>query len=261
MKNFICIPVLLSILFASSCEDDDVAERTPKLDYYIQSSDFVNSGFELQSKVVYEYNALEKLDKYIFLTYNSSTGAFEEQHYFKFSYSNDQVNSIKGYLPEMSTPYATYSYQYLEDNRVAKIIETNHATGNNSEVNFMYAENGIVKVSFVYSNREGFEYEFDYSTGNITKDKSTLGSRLCSEGEYTYDQQHNPFKDLGYVDYALTNLSSNNKQSANVNHVGCIFPTFVPESYTYEYNSQGYPVSAITFYKSQGRSKKEFFYK
>ena len=95
-------------------------------------------------------------------------------------------------------------------------------------------------------------------------DKTTRGSQLCSDGQYAYDDRINPFKNLGYTDYLLTNVSANNKVSENINHINCSFPSFIPESYTYEYNDLGYPTLITTHYKSGStvvRSQKEIFYK
>jgi hypothetical protein len=98
--------------------------------------------------------------------------------------------------------------------------------------------------------------------GNVITDKTTRGSQLCSDGQYTYDDHINPFKNLGYTDYLLTNVSMNNKLSESVNHVNCAFPSFIPESYSYQYNDGGYPTLITTLYKSGALvSTKEIFYK
>lgn len=263
MKRPLYIFQVLSIFILSSCNEDDMPEKGHRLDYYIESYEMSDPGFEPQLKIKYEYQKSGRIDKYYVLSYNPDNNAMEEQRSFVFSYTNDKVEQIKGYLPGENTAYIEYSYYYSTDDKVSKITENNHSAGISSEANFTYAENGTIKVSYVFSNGGSFEYEFDYASGNILSDKTTRGSQLCSDGQYTYDQHHNPFKDLGYVDYLLTNLSTNNKITENVNYVACAFPTLVPESYTYEYNDKGYPISATTLYKSNGsikKSRKDFFY-
>lgn len=258
------ILTFLSILIFGSCEDEEITPSGTRLDYYTESFDITDLGFEPQLKVKYEYRASGKIHKYTVLSYDPDTDAMEQQRYFAFSYSDDKVEGIKGYLPGNQTPYIEYAYQYLPNDKVSKITENNRAAGINSEANFTYSENGTVKVSYVYSNGGSFQYEFDYASGNILRDKTTRGSQLCSDGQYTYDQHNNPFKNLGYVDYLMTNFSANNKLTENVNYVGCAFPSLIPESYTYEYNEHGYPISATTLYQSQGslkKSKKEFYYR
>ena len=163
---------------------------------------------------------------------------------------------------KLHTGYIEYSYQYLPDSRVSKISEDNDGTGITSEANFTYNDaEGKVLVSYTYSNGGSFEYEFHYSGNNILSDKTTRGAQLCSDGVYTYDENKNPFNEFGYVDYTLSNISANNKLSEDVNYVGCAFPSFVPETYTYEYNNNAYPTKATTVFSSGGKSQKKFYYR
>jgi len=261
MKNLSYSLVLFIVLFAG-CEED-VTSTDIKLAYYIESYDIDGLGFEPSMRVNYKYDKSGRISKYTVLSYNPASGATEEQRYFTFSYTDGRLGGIKGFLPGAGTPYIEYSYTYLPDDEVARITQNDHASGINSDVTFVYAENGTVKASYVFSNGGSFEYEFDHATGNIMTDKTTRGAQLCSEGQYTYDTNKNPFHSMGYVDYLLTNVSMNNKVTESVNYVACAFPTLVPESYSYEYNDDGYPVSATTFYKSSGsvkKSRKEFVY-
>jgi hypothetical protein len=265
MNRSVYALMLLSVLISSSCQDEEIkAKKEIKLDYYIESYDIDEPGFEPQLKVTYEYGESGRIHQYTVVSYNPNTGTLEEQRHFVFSYSNGKVEHINGYLPGNNNPYIEYSYQYLPSGEVSKISEKNHGAGINSEASFSYNQNGTIKVNYVFSNGGSFEYEFDYASGNVVNDKTTRGSQLCSDGQYTYDHHVNPFKDLGYVDYLLTNLSVNNKLTENINYIGCAFPSLVPESYTYEYNDNGYPISATTFYKSSGsvkKSRRDFFYK
>jgi hypothetical protein len=264
MKISIYLLALLALLTLSRCADEDTVPPTEiRLEYYTESFDASGLGFEPQLKVTYEYNEDGTLHRYAVLSYDPDTHAMDELRYFLFSYSDQKVEHMNGYLPGATNPYVEYAYQYLPDNRVLNITENNHGAGVNSTATFAYLDNNNVKVSYVFSNGGFFEYEFDYATGNILADKTTRGSQLCSSGQYTYDGFKNPFNDLGYVDYLLTSLSVNNKLTEDIEYTGCSFPTLVPESYTYEYNDKGYPVTATTLYRSNGsvaRSKKEFFY-
>jgi hypothetical protein len=136
--------------------------------------------------------------------------------------------------------------------------------GINSEAIFSYDAQNSVKVSYTFSNGSSFEYEYFNGGGNIASDKTTKGSQLCSDGEYTYDQNVNPFNKLGYVDYLLTNVSANNKLTEKVNYVACAFPSLVPDSYLYEYDANGFPTVITTLYKSGStvpKARKELFYK
>jgi hypothetical protein len=264
MKKSIYTIILLTMFFAGCQNDETVTPKELKLDYYIDSYNLDALGFIPQLKVTYAYDKAGKVSKITFFGYNPNSGSFEELRHLDFLYTNGQVNKITGYLTGDKDYYIEDSYQYSSDLHVSKISENNIAVGVTSEANFTYhPADSSVLVAYTYSNGASFEYEYYYNNHNIVSDKTTRGSELCNDGAYTYDQNKNPFKDLGYIDYNLTNLSVNNKLTEDVNYVGCAFPSLVPESYTYEYNELGYPTKATTTYKSQSgaKSQKTFFYK
>jgi hypothetical protein len=258
----------LSVLVAAllvACVEENPFPQTPLLSYYIDSFQIPGLEFEPKSKVVYEYNDARRLERYRFYGYNPATDQFDEQRSFSFSYEDNKVKKIEGVLVNATTPYVTYTYVYNNDGSVASINEVNTDAGTSSQANFAYGPGHLVKVSYAYSNGSSFEYEYTFESGNILSDKTTRGSQLCSDGIYTYDQGENPFSSLGYVDYLLTNISGNNRLTETVNYVGCAFPSIVPESYTYEYDEQGFPLTSTTHYKSSGnsspKSERTFFYK
>jgi hypothetical protein len=257
------IYTLLVMLLLAGCDDGEIPGSAGKLDYYIESYDIAGSGLEFtpQSKVTYQYKA-DKLKRYTVFSYSPDSKSFVKQRHFDFSYLNNQVDKIKVFSPDASEPSIEYSYSYLPDSRVLTITETNTGTGINSEANFTYNDTEeSVKVTYSFSNGGSFEYGFFYGNGNIENDKTTRGADLCNDGVYTYDDHNNPFNNLGYVDYFLNNLSVNNKLTENINYVSCSFPSFIPESYSYEYNSKGYPTLATTFFKGGSKSEKTFFYR
>lgn len=264
MKLTSCvISVLLLIV---SCQTEEVTKNETRLDSYVESFEIPDLGFSPQLKVVFEYNTNGDLMKYTVYSYNPASAQMEAQRYYEFSYANHahRVERIKGYLNSSSDLYVEYQYEYFADGTISKVKENNYAATVNSEATFAYPNAETVKVSYVYSNGGSFDYEFHYSNGNMINDKTTRGSVLCSNGIYTYDQNKNPFKTLGYVDYQLSNWSVNNRITEQVNYLDCAFPELVPESYSYEYNAEGYPTSSITLYKSGAalkKSKKEFLYR
>src|SRR5688572_11494826 len=267
MKRLISSLILPMIFILAGCQDDEcpIAAKDQKLDYYIESFDVDGLGFDPQMKVIYEYDSEDKVTKYTVFTFNPDVGSLQEQNNFVFSYVNNRVDQIKGYFANEDIPHVEYSYVYLADGSVSKISEKNTAAGVNSEANFSYdvADNSV-KVAYTFSNGGSFHYEFFKDGGNVVSDKTTKGSQLCSDGEYTYDQHINPFNNLGYVDYSLTNLSVNNKLTENVNYVACAFPSLVPGSHTYEYDAHGFPTIVTTLYKSGSpstKARKELFYK
>jgi hypothetical protein len=256
----------IGLVIFLSCDSEEVTtSQATKIDYYLESYDIPDLGFQPQYKVVYEYNSTGKLVKYRVLTYSPTSKSFEEQRHFDFIYTNNLVTQIHGSEPGDSDPYLEYAYEYLPTGRVSKITETNSTTGINSVANFVYDDSDRkTKVYYTFSNGGSFEYEFYLSAGNVVTDKTTRGSQLCSNGQYAYDNHINPFASFGYTEYLLTNLSANNKLSEEIDHINCSFPSFIPESYSYQYNEPGYPTLITTHYKTGSTiatSRREIFYK
>lgn len=257
--------LLFVVIVLVACDEDEPPGPTEiKLHHYTESFDIPELGFQPQLTVIYDYDDSGNLEKYTFFGYDPDSDTMVEHRSFVFSYLDRRVDKIEGFSANTSTPYIKYTYRYLQDSRVEKIIENNYAAGLDSEANFAYLPGDIIKVSYQYSNGASFEYEFDYGDGNILTDKTTRGPQLCSDGMYTYDQRKNPFRTLGYVDYVLLNLSANNKLTESVNYMACSFPSSIPESFEYEYDSNDFPTVSTTHYRPDGtvkKSHKKFFYK
>lgn len=264
MKKLLALVVSIGMVVTGCYNNEELAPSTTKLDYYTDTYELDGMDFQAQGKTQYTYNNSGQLEKSTFYSYNPTSKALEEQRSFVFSYANGHVDKIDGFLVNTTTPYIKYEYQYLPDARLSKIKEINSGAGTSSEATFSYPASDSVKVAYTFSNGGSFEYYVGYKGKNILHDKTTRGSELCSNGTYTYDEKVNPFSTLGYIDYLLFNLSTNNKLTENVSYISCSFPSFIPESYTYEYNSEGYPTKATTNYKPGGSNLKSyrlFYYK
>ena len=266
MKKFVVLLSLVGLLVG--CDDDAANEVVPtavKLDYYEETFDITGLDFQPQSRTIYDYSNDGRLKGYTFYGYDPGANALLEQRHFEFSYVDGKVNEIEGFLVNKTTPYIKYTYQYDASLLVSKIIENNYGAGVNSQATFSYPSANIVRVAYEFSNGGSFQYEMTFQGDNVRNDKTTRGTQLCSDGEYTYDQHPNPFMTLGYVDYLLINVSTNNKITEEVNYVACAFPNLKPKSYEYIYNSDGYPVEAVTKYVPHDditpKSTRKYYYK
>jgi hypothetical protein len=263
MKNLLILLILFTVAFG--CDDNDVNPKTIKLDYYEETFDIPDLDFEPQHKTTYEYDNEGRLSVYTFYGFDPTANALLEQRHFEFSYENNNVATIEGFHVGKTTAYIKYTYEYDANAAVTKIVENNYGAGINSEAIFSYPSANVIRVAYTFSNGGSFEYEMNLEGNNILTDKTTRGSQLCSDGEYTYDEHPNPFKTLGYLDYMLMNVSVNNKLTENVDYVGCAFPNLKPESYEYEYNSDGYPTKVVTKYVPYDgitpTSTRKFYYK
>lgn len=142
-KRFFRPLTLLTALIFSGCQNDQVTPippdtTTPKLDYYIDAYDVPGLGFVPQTKVSYDYNNAGKVSSYTVFSYNPDSETLEYLRSFVFSYVNNRVDKVRGYLAGSTSPYVEYSYEYLIDDNVSRITENNHAAGVNSEANFSY---------------------------------------------------------------------------------------------------------------------------
>ena len=262
MKLLVVLLFLVCLILG--CKDDDVTPKVITLDYYEETFDIPGLEFQPQNKTVYDYDFEGKLTRSTFFSFDPNVESMVEQRRYLFSYVDGKVDKIDGFLTNSTSPYLEYSYQYA-DSRVTKITESNHSADVDSEATFSYPSANVVNVAYQFSNGGSFNYEMTIEGNNIHMDKTTRGSQLCSNGEYTYDQHPNPFNALGYVDYSLTNVSVNNKLTENVSYVGCAFPNLKPESFEYVYNSDGYPSEMTTRYAAVNgvvpKSTKRFFYR
>ena len=76
MQKHIAYLFLIFILFG--CQSEDVVtSHEPKLDYYVDSYDIPDLGFQPSVKVTYEYNSWGKLSKSRVLSYNPDSKSFE----------------------------------------------------------------------------------------------------------------------------------------------------------------------------------------
>ena len=256
--------LLLLACLISGCREDEENPKIITLDYYEETFEIPDLDFLPQNKTTYDYDFAGRLTSYTFYSFDPVTETMVEQRRFVFSYADDNVDKIEGFLTAATSPYIRYSYQY-DGTRVKKITENNYSAGINSEATFSYPSGDNISVSYQFSNGGSFNYEMTIEGNNILSDKTTRGSQLCSNGDYTYDQHPNPFNALGFVDYLLTNISVNNKLTENVSYVSCAFPNLKPESYEYVYNSDGYPTEMTTRYAAIDNvvptSTKKFFYR
>jgi hypothetical protein len=213
---------------------------------------------DTQRKTEYSYDEQGNLNGVQEKFFNSETLAFESQYYRTFEYENNRVKKMSRYWSSDNSLMEETTYQYNGSGYVTAMIFKSDQTGITSNVALTYDfTSGIVIATYSNSNGTGFSYQFTYETKNITTDKVTQNGSICEEGIYTYDKNINPYKNLGYVEYVLTNFSINNRLTESVDYK-CSFPSLVPVSFEYTYNDNGYPIKSTTNY--QGGAKANYTY-
>jgi hypothetical protein len=235
---------------------------------YFERSDPNKPGsiyFEPESKTEYQYGQNGKVEKMIYSSYSLPTASFVPQQYFKFMYDGSHPVEISGYNSGNDQMTVQTFYSYSQDGNLSDMLQKNYSAQINSNVHLSYLSNIVVRAEYKFSNGGSFEYEFANPWKSVTTDKTTKGNEVCNIGVYTNDKNINPLKHLGYVDFSFVDFSINNRLTENVNYLGCAFPSLIPESYSYEYDVYGYPISQIKYYKKnsagvQAKSQTKYSY-
>jgi hypothetical protein len=232
-----------SLVLLQACHTADVAPAKPRLKSatsYIQKG----TGYEELDKTVYEYdNSL--LVRSTYASYDIVTHTFVPISKTEYHHSGGRLADMQQQLLGNSHTQAT-QYEYL-NNAVSKII----VSGDVSTTITVSYKGDTVEAYYSLSNGRFFTYKFNSATGNVQYEKTIDDSnRLSSEVTHDFDDKINPYSLLGFVDPYFTNYSKNNKVKTSSNYYTSAFPTSVPVSYEYEYDSRNLPVIRYTTYVS-----------
>jgi hypothetical protein len=220
-----------------------------KLSSYVLSNEVIIAGggtrYQPNIKVEYTYTAAGHIDHIHHQTYNPETAQFEETTTDTFVYEGDVVSGISTVMN--GKPYADYQYNYGIENKITATLHyAKELVG--TQTTRPDAGNNRVNVTYSYSNGRSFAYAFDVFYKNIVTDLTTQ-DQVCNFGSYGYDKNINPFLHLGYMDFNFENWSANNKIAEDVRYIACGFPTIIPVSHDYTYDTDGYPLTKITTYR------------
>jgi hypothetical protein len=193
--------------------------------------------------------------------YDIETEQFLFKRYFSLIYENDRVVKMNGFQVSDDELYIETTYEYYPNGNVSQIRELNHGTGITSEANITYNyEAQKATVQYVHSNGQSLTYEFAMAWKNLVSDKTTKGATICSEGEYGFDKNINPYYHLGYTDLLMTNLSINNKMSDDVDYKACAFPDITVLSHEFSYDNHGLPLSRTSTYSNGMKGREVYGY-
>lgn len=200
------------------------------------------------SRLTYVWQG-DKLQRINSERWSETAGSFVSDTRSEFAYVDGRVDRIRSYNADATMPQAEDLYTYTADGKVKRIEHKTVNTGT-TNVDFTHEFNDrLITASYTFSNGSSFQYQFVSRHGSVKSDKTTRGGELCSEGEFTFDKNVNPTKHLGYVDYLLRNYSAGNRLTEHVNYRACSFPSFVAESYTHQYDIDGYPLQSTTHFR------------
>lgn len=241
--KYLSVILLLIIAFASCQKDEDhhYDSRSPS-EPPTEPRCFVNHIIEGNGDNVELEYINNKISE---VTEVFSSGA-EEMHSI-YEYNNGILSSVKVYENDTMTHKNEY---VIENNRISKVsffsidnagnlvpaaYETHYSYNSDDQISVVeYKENSIVTQ----------RNEYTWENGNLKEEKyytASNGSQfgLWSTYAYTYDDQKNPLRGIG-IDFFVDSYNINNilEKLTSYTSEGS---TDRQETYTYEYNSNGYP--------------------
>ena len=203
------------------------------------------AGFITDSRVVYFYeNGLLSKINYLHKPVDQSTLRLIDV--YKFLYSN-KLDAINRY-DEFSNLLGSTAFTY-QNGRISNILETN--SGQSTGVAVSYSGTGDVKTieaDYLYSNGNTMNYVMRYRNGNKVSDLASSSKGGGESATYSYDDNINPYYQLGYPDLLFARTSKNNQLLQQRNYQGNI-PSGIPYKYEYTYDGDGYPQELIVSYK------------
>ena len=233
-------------LCLTACEEDNTDPDNPDPDNPAQAgcqlTKVMEEGDDEYGEVA--YNAQGYSTKLI--TKEPGSNATDEYTLFTYN-TNNQLVKMENYDDGLlDDDYATFEYT---DNLLTTINNYDGSTLESVTTLKYVTDKRVIEYS---SDEEGDAYKTTYtydSKGNVTKEEYFNSNALTSSITYeNYDDKHTPYSVLKGVPNVITgNLSQNNAGKMTYSYDsdgdGVIQPGESSDvtTYTYEYNSDGYP--------------------
>ncbi len=202
-----------------------------------------------QSKTDYYYHDNGNLRKIDFYQKKPEVWELQLTWIDHFSYTGNKVKNIRRTNGAGQDAIQT-SFSY----HAAGFLEHIHQSGFGNET-YAYiagpvnAENGEVTIDYLFSNGQAMTYNMTFRNGNKVEETATGSTGAGEGGEFTYDQNVNPYNQMNWPDLYLRNLSKNNRTLENKGYTGSI-PSVIPYRTVFTYDEDGYPVQMIKSYKN-----------
>ncbi|WP_109830982.1 hypothetical protein [Reichenbachiella versicolor] len=215
-----------------------------KLDTYT-----VEDPFRGNSTTTYKYSD----ESGFVIETNKSTVLFGEETKTKTTFVYDDKNQVVEEKTESGDDLGSTIYTY---NTVGQIISSEYTLNDELTYTYVYTYDAIgllLKSERTDLTDDNFKSsdEFTIESGNVVKEINSN-----QESVATYDDKRNPFKPLYPSAYADINIGI---QSVNENNP--ISGTLSDDDIVYEYNEDGYPISAnYTYFDGLATVSKTYTY-
>ncbi|KAA5542930.1 hypothetical protein [Adhaeribacter rhizoryzae] len=249
MKNFNLSAVLLCLLFAIACKnDEDVVKPDKDLNICL----LTNITFAGTDAITYEYDNQKRLKKA-----NHAKDAVSNENYYK-EYDYDAANRVikESFKLSDGTLFSYFAFTYNNKNLLEKIAFYTKSAGNSfkHEYDKILIYSGTNKIEQVKSlnpddpatDYRVAEYTYD-AKQNISKVQEFVvnGTSKLNDltTEYTYDNQNNPYLNATYLGIGAETISRNNiATEKETYHLSGLTKNY---TYTYQYNARGLPTKQI----------------
>lgn len=183
-----------------------------------------------------------------------------EQTEYEYDINGKLEEKIYSNLTDGITKKYQYQYEYGEDERISKQIETNSVTGEAFNTEYEYNEAGEIKKEVVYNSEEKVTYwDEKNEKGNQIKFIYYDEDNGYHHKEYEYDEFENEIRYVSYNEDGSIQYESlkeyNNKNQKVSEHetiMGTDGGNYVYD-YAYEYNDAGQLIKEI-HYEEYGES-------
>ncbi len=253
----------------ASGQSVDFVDGEPK-SFTVTAEDGTTKEYMVTVNVRGEVGSGSKLETYtiadIYGENSTSTYSYNDANFV------EEISKETNDFGDISTK--VYAFEYNEKNQIiAKRVEAT-----NEETLYTYESDKIVKAEYAVEGTSVYTYDYTYNDeGNLTSEKRTNhededsvdeikfvieNGNVIEENRYgevyvaTYDDQNNPFIGMYPAAYAAINVGI---QAVNENNP--ISGTLADDTINYEYNEDGYPVSAsYTYFDGLATVDKNFTY-
>ncbi len=254
MKALNVISIFVIFLSFVSCNDKDNFEE-PQIEGLLKS---VLIGGEVYQEFTYNKAALIEEEKskfhYSKYLYSNMNRLAKSEHYWDESIASsnsyvleDALKRTEWVSPENTDLDVYTTYEYDRSGELQKTITNRLQNDIVSTSNYKCNDNGQIETK-TWKNDfgpESFDRYYYDSVGNLIKEVRFYGNELQTTTEYEFDNKHNPYFPFRKLMIPGQNTNPNNivKETYTLHfEVDKFIDKVQIKEYSYEYNSNGYPV-------------------
>lgn len=201
------------------------------------------NGLRDDSRTEYSYNGLGKLKETKFFFNEGDKQGLQYGMTNTYIYTGTRLDSIIRNTGDSGfTGTTAFTWTGARLTNVHQI-----SYGNSTGVAFEYGNNQI-DAYYLFFNGNTMTYRMNFKNGNLITDVASSSRGGGETGKYEYDNNINPYNQLGLHDIWLSKSSKNNLVKSEKTYAGG-FPTSIPYKWEYTYDADGYPSVLWTSYK------------